>query len=585
MIVLILLTGADQGVYAPWIQGRQISTDGLRIFATNYQSVLICDGNGIVLNNSLKFDGSQLTVPVKDGVLVGGSFLSQWSPDNELFNPLLSINYNGLIDKSFLPRVFGFIKAVVKVGDVIYIGGQFDYVVGKNGFFARTALAAIDLDGNILPLDAQIMATYSYQTIVNDMKYANGLLYIVGEFISVLGVTRNRAAAIDLGTFTLSAFDPDFGIAGSNQVVRVITTGSNVFITGNFTVLNNGAVARSYVAKVDALTGVADPTWDLGITGLPNITCYATTDGTYLYVAGEITGCSAGARTGFIKASVASPSVIDPIAPSFTLSGASAITLSLLYYNGVIYLSGNFDTVNGSARQFTAAIDATTGALLPWVVALDWTYGFGKIELFDHGGYIYGLSGNYNLTSIPGRPTSGVLDIYRIDPVTGAVDTSFKPNPSYGPESMAFSLDRMYVGGAFANWYNNDSAPGLMEFLYSPPTLLGIPATPVVEFLNRRRQDGRPPRTLFKWKAVTKDVYGQIVEVLGYRVYRTESLNTEDPALIAEITSVDFKGFIDTMFTEEVDGFHKYCVTAFNRVGESEKACAVFVDSVQADRV
>ena len=42
---------------------------------------------------------------------------------------------------------------------------------------------------------------------------------------------------------------------------------------------------------------------------------------------------------------------------------------------------------------------------------------------------------------------------------------------------------------------------------------------------------------------------------------------------------LDFKGVVDTMFSESIEGFYAYKVSAFNIVGESEKTLAKAVNS------
>jgi maleate cis-trans isomerase len=81
------------------------------------------------------------------------------------------------------------------------------------------------------------------------------------------------------------------------------------------------------------------------------------------------------------------------------------------------------------------------------------------------------------------------------------------------------------------------------------------------------------------------DVNNNYTVVTGYRIYRTASLNLEDSILVAEITSLDIRGFVDTMFTEEIDGFFKYCVSAFNGSGEGGKSCIAAVAQAQSDRI
>ncbi len=115
-------------------------------------------------------------------------------------------------------------------------------------------------------------------------------------------------------------------------------------------------------------------------------------------------------------------------------------------------------------------------------------------------------------------------------------------------------------------------------------TEIGVPLAPKIDFLNRMVTP-LGNLTVFKWEPVTRDVNGNFSDVTAYKIYRTSSPNLEDPQLIDTITALDSRGFIDSIFSEIIDGFRKYCVTAVSAGGESQKSCATTVVSAQMERL
>lgn len=122
----------------------------------------------------------------------------------------------------------------------------------------------------------------------------------------------------------------------------------------------------------------------------------------------------------------------------------------ILYVGNTVYIAGAFtemrppEGVSGDpvVRNRAAAIDATTGELLPWdpnASAIVYRLGYDP-----DGGKIY-LAGNFtNLHGVAKRRLA------RVDPATGVPD-SWRPKVSAGIRALAVSPDgdTVYVGGKF----------------------------------------------------------------------------------------------------------------------------------------
>jgi trimeric autotransporter adhesin len=112
--------------------------------------------------------------------------------------------------------------------------------------------------------------------------------------------------------------------------------------------------SHTRLAALDAASGVVDDNFDVGVDG--DVTSLAAS-GTTLYVAGQFTAVGGEARMNVAAIDTTTGEVL-PFAPT-----TSALVQSIDVVHGVVYLGGKFLKVNGTAQPFVAAVDAATGDL------------------------------------------------------------------------------------------------------------------------------------------------------------------------------------------------------------------------------
>jgi len=181
-----------------------------------------------------------------------------------------------------------------------------------------------------------------------------------------------------------------------------------------------------------------------------------------------------------------------------------------------------------------------------------------------------------NFTSVQGSPKEGLA---QVDGVTGE-PTSFAPTFPGTNYFSRVSPVRFYNGSLYLSWsgFFVPIPPGFpYYFRYKPPFTPNpakIPLVPRINFYLRKNG-----QTLLRWDKVLRNVDLSWATVTSYRVYRSSNTNLETYELVREISTIDVRGSVDTMFTELIEGFYGYAVTALTVAGESEKVYAKAVNS------
>jgi hypothetical protein len=271
----------------------------------------------------------------------------------------------------------------------------------KQSFLLRLALAVLLCIGS---MGAWAQGNVTYQDgwprpnyRVNDMVLSDGVLYFVGSFTRVGNVQRNGGAAIDVATGTLLPWNPNVHVDTVVQGIgpsTVAKKGDTIFLGGYFTQLG-GQPCNSFGA-VNATTG-ARLAWDPG---------FATTNN-YPYVS----------------------------------------IFTLLVNDNTLYVGGAFDSVGGVHRKGFAALNATTGVLLPFNANIGGSGNIFGLDIVKGSNALY-LCGSFN--NVGGQTRQRVASV---DPVTGAV-SSWNPMgyggyTEYGALHIAVKDNTVYIGGVF----------------------------------------------------------------------------------------------------------------------------------------
>jgi trimeric autotransporter adhesin len=247
----------------------------------------------------------------------------------------------------------GPVDALAYDGQRIAVGGAFRGI----GAVYRPRLAAVDArSGRVLAWTPQP------DGYVNALETDGKRLYVGGAFTHIGTVPRRRLAAFSRPSLRLAPWRAD--VAGQS-VDALKLTGSTLFVGG--VIERILGEPRQALAAIDpagprVLPFRAAITKTSGITR-PEIDALDDHDGTLLLHGFLSTGPTAAVsdfaalddQTGSLAWTLqaTSPSG-EPTIGAFALSGKR------------LFLIGNFTSLGGKARRGAAAVDASTGKLLPW---------------------------------------------------------------------------------------------------------------------------------------------------------------------------------------------------------------------------
>ena len=278
----------------------------------------------------------------------------------------------------------GRVSATARIGNTLYVGGDFTRVMPSSGALGNL-LALSPTTGALVPTNIQTLDIVPYamepdgaggyfiagfgnfgttRKIVHTRPDGSvdpafqpplgtfgrmlrvGTTLFVGGYMEVNGVSLT-IVALDTATGALLPFAPALP-AGYRNVSGLATDGNRLFL-----LLGGGFENMRYVAAVDVASGA--PLWQSDVTGAP----VGGSSSALRMVGGRLI-----AGIGRLYSLDPSTGVVDPAWAAGQVANGSIITI--VASGQTIYVGGSFTTFHGQPRARLAAVDAATGALLPW---------------------------------------------------------------------------------------------------------------------------------------------------------------------------------------------------------------------------
>jgi uncharacterized delta-60 repeat protein len=299
-------------------------------------------------------DSTVLTVALQTNgqVLIGGNFTHVNGVDR---NFIARLNANGTLDSGFDPGTGANDQvealAVQPDGHAL-IGGLFTTVNGVG----RNRIARLNADGTLdTGFDTSIGANNTVYAVALEPRRQDGKVLIGGDFTTVNEVGRNRIARLNANGSLDTGFDPGTGADGTVYTIAVQLDGK-VLIGGNFTTING--VGRNRAARLNT-DGSLDASFDPGTGATFAVRALVIQPDGKVLIGGQFTQVN-GVDRNHIARLNSNGSLDAGFDPG---TGANGWVYGVaLQSNGKVLIGGNFTQVNGVGRYCVARLNAN-GAL------------------------------------------------------------------------------------------------------------------------------------------------------------------------------------------------------------------------------
>jgi trimeric autotransporter adhesin len=352
---------------------------------------------------------------------VGGQFASMGSPAVSR-NRLAAFDTTTGALTDWNPNAGGTVSALAVSGSTLYAGGQFTNMGSGTG---RKYLAAFDTTTGALT-----DWNPSAGSQVSTLAVSGSTLYVGGQF-TTMGyappyTTRNRLAAFDTTTGTLTSWDPN---ASNNTVNTLAVSGSTVYAGGTFTTV--GGVAHNRLAAIG--TDGTVKAWAPALTS-PVFTLAA--DDTTVYSGGSYASAGGVKRNG-----VAAFDTTTGMATSWDAGvNFNGIVSALALDGSTLYLGGSFTTVGGQSRTNLAAVRTTDGGVTGWNPVPD-----SNVSALAVNGSTLVVGGPFTEMNWVSRQSLAAVKL------SDGTTTSWDPGTDGSVRALAADGSTVYVAGGFAH--------------------------------------------------------------------------------------------------------------------------------------
>jgi hypothetical protein len=292
-------------------------------------------------------------------IYLAGTFTGYVSPTNKYTNAgnLIKLNrYNGEVDTTFDTTTA--LNAGSIVRELLLDGSGNLYIAGQiSSYKGTTRTNLVKVNATTAALDTTFDTATGFNSYSLGISLdGSGGLFVTGNFTTYKGTTRQYIAKLNA---TTAALDTTFDSAsGFNSTAdKPLYTGGALYVIGNFTTYKG--TTRQYVAKLNATTAALDTTFD-SASGFNAGVYNVYVDGSDLVCSGIFSTYKGTARQGIAKINTTTAALNTTFNSATGIIGAGR---SVAISGGNYYACGEFTTYKGTSRIGVVKINGTTAAL------------------------------------------------------------------------------------------------------------------------------------------------------------------------------------------------------------------------------
>ncbi|HKX85705.1 MAG TPA: T9SS type A sorting domain-containing protein [Flavobacterium sp.] len=197
----------------------------------------------------------------------------------------------------------------------------------------------------------------SNTVIYSSVTQPDGKIIVCGNFITYMGISRNRIARLNPDLSLDISFDPGSGANNAIQTIVLLANGK-ILIGGNFTTFNGTSVNRIARLNID---GSLDATFNVGTGANNTVNALAIQSDGKILMAGNFTTYNSLSQNRIVRLNA--DGTLDS---AFNVgTGANAIIHSIkIQSDGMVLIAGSFTTYNGTAGNRIIRLN-TDGSIDP----------------------------------------------------------------------------------------------------------------------------------------------------------------------------------------------------------------------------
>jgi hypothetical protein len=354
-----------------------------------------------------------------------------------------------------MPGVDGRVWAMVRIGDTVYLGGQFDHVLMPGGSSAvRHDLAAFGTDGSLKPWAPAVAGASGQPGLVFALATDGTTIYVGGDYASIGGVPRADLAAVSL-TGSVTPWHAD----ATNQVRALMIAGSTLYAGGQFGFIDG--TRRTRLAAIDisaSLPGGAPALLSWAPKANRSVRSISELQNGDIVVAGQFTEMKEQGSSTWDSSKLYIQSLTAATSPTPGRFQPWAEHPQDFIWDTVVIPDGRVVVGRGGVNGGSIGLYNPDGTLT-------WHHGAnGDVQAVGYangqviaGGHFSNIGGGG-----PNEPPEGthIPRLVAYNPKGGALDTTWQPWPdsAKGVWSLLGTGDKLFVGGDFTTM-NHGSTP------------------------------------------------------------------------------------------------------------------------------